>query len=70
VLPSGKVLEADVCIVGVGVVPATTFLKGSRVLMSERGEVIVNEVELFIKRCCRVHYTLVHGGMSGRLCLR
>lgn len=46
VLPSGKVLEADVCVVGVGVVPATSFLKGSRVPMSERGEVIVNEVNI------------------------
>ena len=43
-LPSGKVLEADICVVGVGVVPATDFLKGSGVPMSERGEVIVNEV--------------------------
>jgi len=43
-LPSGKVLEADLCVVGVGVVPATAFLKGSGVPMSERGEVIVNEV--------------------------
>jgi len=44
ILPSGKVLEADVCIVGVGVLPATDFLKGSGVPMSDRGEVIVNEV--------------------------
>lgn len=54
VLPSGKILEADVCVVGVGVVPATAFLKGSRVPMSERGEVIVNEVKMIIKRCCEV----------------
>lgn len=38
------------CVVGVGVVPATAFLKGSRVPMSERGEVIVNEVKINNKR--------------------
>lgn len=43
-LPSGKILDADICVVGVGVLPATSFLKGSRVPMSERGEIIVNEV--------------------------
>lgn len=43
VLPSGKILDADICVVGVGVLPATSFLKGSRVPMSERGEIIVNE---------------------------
>ena len=45
-LPSGKILDADICVVGVGVVPATGFLKGSRVPMSERGEIIVNEVNI------------------------
>jgi len=38
------VLEADICVVGVGVLPATDFIKGSGVPMSDRGEIIVNEV--------------------------
>ena len=43
-------MDADICVVGVGVVPATSFLKGSRVPMSERGEVIVNEVKIINSR--------------------
>ena len=44
VLQSGKVLEADVCLLGLGVTPSTEFLKGSGFNMTERGEVVVDEV--------------------------
>ncbi|XP_064382581.1 apoptosis-inducing factor 3-like [Halichondria panicea] len=42
-LPSGETLEADVVVAGVGVVPATEFLKDSGVPMTPRGEVIVDK---------------------------
>lgn len=41
-LPSGETLPCDVVIAGVGVVPATDFLKDSGLPMSGRGEVVVN----------------------------
>ena len=41
-LPSGKTLPCEVVIAGVGVVPATDFLKESGLPMSGRGEVVVN----------------------------
>ena len=63
ILPSGKVLDADVCVVGVGVVPATSFLKGSRVPMSERGEIIVNEVNIANKRCHKVFSLSVYASL-------
>jgi nitrite reductase/ring-hydroxylating ferredoxin subunit/thioredoxin reductase len=43
-LPSGETLPADVVIAGVGVVPATDFLKDSGLPISRRGEVVVDEV--------------------------
>lgn len=41
-LPSGETLPCEVVIAGVGVVPATDFLKESGLPMSSRGEVVVN----------------------------
>ena len=41
-LPSGETLSCDVVIAGVGVVPATEFLKDSGLPLSGRGEVVVD----------------------------
>ena len=41
-LPSGETLSCEVVIAGVGVVPATEFLKDSGLPLSERGEVVVD----------------------------
>ncbi|CAL1545244.1 unnamed protein product [Lymnaea stagnalis] len=43
VLADGTVLPADVCIMGVGVVPATNFLKDSGLDITARGFVTVNK---------------------------
>uniref|UniRef100_A0A6Q2WTM2 Rieske domain-containing protein n=1 Tax=Esox lucius TaxID=8010 RepID=A0A6Q2WTM2_ESOLU len=42
-LKSGKVLRADVCVIGTGSRPATGFLKGSGVHMDSKGFVPVNK---------------------------
>ncbi|XP_007906684.1 apoptosis-inducing factor 3 isoform X2 [Callorhinchus milii] len=44
VLKSGKVLRADVCVVGAGVVPATLFLKQSGINMDSKGFLPVNKL--------------------------
>ncbi|XP_061907222.1 apoptosis-inducing factor 3 isoform X2 [Entelurus aequoreus] len=44
VLKSGKVLRADVCVVGAGCVPATSFLKQSGVHMDSKGFITVNKM--------------------------
>uniref|UniRef100_A0A7N4NWR4 Apoptosis inducing factor mitochondria associated 3 n=1 Tax=Sarcophilus harrisii TaxID=9305 RepID=A0A7N4NWR4_SARHA len=44
VLKSGKVLRADVCVVGIGAVPATGFLKQSGINMDARGFIPVNKM--------------------------
>ncbi|XP_075289954.1 apoptosis-inducing factor 3 isoform X1 [Opisthocomus hoazin] len=44
VLKSGKVLRADVCVVGVGAVPATGFLKQSGISIDSKGFVVVNKM--------------------------
>ncbi|XP_061762441.1 apoptosis-inducing factor 3 isoform X2 [Nerophis ophidion] len=44
VLKSGKVLRADVCVVGTGCVPATSFLKQSGVHMDSKGFITVNKM--------------------------
>ena len=41
-LPPGETLPCEVVIAGVGVVPATDFLKESGLPLSGRGEVVVN----------------------------
>ncbi|XP_053726445.1 apoptosis-inducing factor 3 isoform X1 [Synchiropus splendidus] len=43
VLKSGKVLRADVCVIGAGCVPATGFLKQSGIHMDARGFITVNK---------------------------
>ncbi|GFS84404.1 apoptosis-inducing factor 3 [Trichonephila clavipes] len=43
-LSSGEILPAEVCVVGIGVRPATDFLKDSGLAMSPKGHVIVNEM--------------------------
>ncbi|XP_061576289.1 apoptosis inducing factor mitochondria associated 4 [Cololabis saira] len=43
VLKSGAVLEADVVIAGIGVIPNTSFLAGSEVAVDSRKAVIVNK---------------------------
>ncbi|KAK6968220.1 apoptosis-inducing factor 3-like isoform X1 [Biomphalaria glabrata] len=43
VLANGTVLPADVCIMGVGVVPATGFLKESGIELTARGFITVNK---------------------------
>ncbi|XP_038619680.1 apoptosis-inducing factor 3 isoform X3 [Tachyglossus aculeatus] len=44
VLKSSKVLRADVCVVGIGAVPATGFLKQSGIAMDSRGFIPVNKM--------------------------
>ncbi|XP_067911402.1 apoptosis-inducing factor 3 isoform X4 [Heterodontus francisci] len=44
VLKSGKILRADVCVVGIGVVPATSFLKQSGINMDSKGFLPVNKL--------------------------
>lgn len=43
VLANGTVLPADVCVMGVGVVPATEFVKNSGLSMTQRGFITVNK---------------------------
>jgi len=43
VLANGTVLPADVCVMGIGVVPATEFLKDSGITLTQRGFVTVNK---------------------------
>uniref|UniRef100_A0AAQ4R1P3 AIF family member 3 n=1 Tax=Gasterosteus aculeatus aculeatus TaxID=481459 RepID=A0AAQ4R1P3_GASAC len=44
VLKSGKVLRADVCVIGAGSIPATGFLKQSGIHMDSRGFITVNKM--------------------------
>uniref|UniRef100_A0A672RER1 AIF family member 3 n=1 Tax=Sinocyclocheilus grahami TaxID=75366 RepID=A0A672RER1_SINGR len=44
VLKSGKVLRADVCVIGIGSSPATAFLKQSGVHMDAKGFIPVNKI--------------------------
>eukprot|EP00731_Ephydatia_muelleri_P011007 Em0005g1593a len=43
VLSSGETLEGDLCVAGVGVVPATAFLKDSGLSMTKMGHIIVDK---------------------------
>ncbi|XP_026572871.1 apoptosis-inducing factor 3 [Pseudonaja textilis] len=43
VLKSGKVLRADVCVIGIGATPATGFLKQSGVHLDSKGYIVVNK---------------------------
>ncbi|KAG8187845.1 hypothetical protein JTE90_001219 [Oedothorax gibbosus] len=43
-LSSGETVDAEVCIVGIGVKPATDFLKDSGITMNSRGHIMVNEM--------------------------
>ena len=43
-ISTDEVIEADVAIVGIGVVPSTSFLKESSLELTRRGEVVVDEV--------------------------
>ncbi len=42
-LQDGKVLEADMVILAIGVTPDTTFLQGTGITLGTRGHIIVNE---------------------------
>nr|XP_057926709.1 leucine-zipper-like transcriptional regulator 1 isoform X2 [Doryrhamphus excisus] len=44
VLKSGKVLRADVCVIGAGCVPATSFLKQSGIHLDSKGFITVNKI--------------------------
>ncbi|XP_055976445.1 apoptosis-inducing factor 3 isoform X1 [Sorex fumeus] len=44
VLKSSKVVRADVCVVGIGAVPATSFLKQSGISLDSRGFIPVNKM--------------------------
>ncbi|TMS04043.1 Apoptosis-inducing factor 3 [Larimichthys crocea] len=44
VLKSGKVLRADVCVIGAGSIPATGFLKQSGIHMDSKGFITVNKM--------------------------
>ncbi|XP_078404056.1 apoptosis-inducing factor 3-like [Cetorhinus maximus] len=43
VLASGKVLPTDICVVGIGVTPATSFLRGSPIKTDSKGTVVVDQ---------------------------
>ncbi|XP_041052667.1 apoptosis inducing factor mitochondria associated 4 [Carcharodon carcharias] len=43
VLASGKVLPSDICVVGIGVTPATSFLNGSPIKTDSKGTVVVDQ---------------------------
>ncbi|KFM77320.1 Apoptosis-inducing factor 3, partial [Stegodyphus mimosarum] len=43
-LSTGEILSAEVCVVGIGVRPATEFLKESGISINDKGHVIVNEM--------------------------
>ncbi|GBM32218.1 Apoptosis-inducing factor 3 [Araneus ventricosus] len=43
-LSSGETIAAEVCIIGIGVKPATEFLKDSGIAMNAKAQVIVNEM--------------------------
>ena len=43
-ISTDEIIEADVAIVGIGVVPSTSFLKESSLDLTRRGEVVVDEV--------------------------
>ncbi|XP_054724691.1 apoptosis-inducing factor 3-like [Uloborus diversus] len=43
-LSSGTKIPADICIVGIGVRPATEFLKDSGITMNNKGHILVNEM--------------------------
>ncbi|KAF8793070.1 Apoptosis-inducing factor 3 like protein [Argiope bruennichi] len=43
-LSSGEIISAEVCIIGIGVKPATEFLKDSGIAVNVKGQVIVNEM--------------------------
>lgn len=43
-LTSGRILRADLLIVGLGVLPSTDFLRASDVILDSRGYVPVDEV--------------------------
>lgn len=47
VLTNGTTIEAELVIAGIGVVPATDFLKGSGIELNERGFVKVDKVKIF-----------------------
>lgn len=44
VLSNGTVLLASVCVIGIGVRPATDFLKDSGITLNDKGHVVVNEM--------------------------
>uniref|UniRef100_A0A3P8U329 AIF family member 3 n=1 Tax=Amphiprion percula TaxID=161767 RepID=A0A3P8U329_AMPPE len=44
VLKSGKVLRADVCVIGAGSIPATSFLKQSGIHLDSKGFITVNKM--------------------------
>ncbi|XP_061458537.1 apoptosis-inducing factor 3 isoform X3 [Rhineura floridana] len=44
VLKSGKVLRADVCVIGIGAMPATGFLKQSGINVDSKGFIVVNKM--------------------------
>ncbi|CAI5797548.1 apoptosis-inducing factor 3 isoform X2 [Podarcis lilfordi] len=44
VLKSGKVLRADVCVIGIGATPATGFLKQSGINVDSKGFIVVNKM--------------------------
>ena len=48
VLNSGAEVKADVCLVAIGSLPATAFLKDSGLNLTNSGEIVVDEVCLFV----------------------
>ncbi|KAJ7309591.1 hypothetical protein JRQ81_007644 [Phrynocephalus forsythii] len=44
VLKSGKILRADVCVIGIGAIPTTGFLKQSGIHIDSRGFIVVNKM--------------------------
>ncbi|KAJ8886731.1 hypothetical protein PR048_012943 [Dryococelus australis] len=55
ILADGSVVEADVAIIAIGSVPATDFLKTSKIQMAGSGHVVVNEVSGF----CNIYWIIL-----------
>ena len=62
-----KVIDADIAIVGIGVVPNTGFLRDSGLNLTRRGEVVVDKVRGVRgvpPVVMRSHSTVLHGKRS------
>lgn len=56
-LKNGTKLPADVCLIGIGVVPNTTFLSSAGAKLERNGSIEVNEViKFFFNISCKIFF--------------